>query len=239
MLKRALVVGLGLVLLSSQAAVGAPRTSSDRHAQRQHHTARRQPVRSGDRDRSDRSDQRRRVLEPRARRGHGPGPQHRRGSDLERVAVRARRPVRQGVLRSHVVVGRLRQPLHGVDQPRGLGRHPGRDQHRRRSDVPHAEGAASEPAGSCEPRTVTAGRGRGRRRGRGGEAGRRREGAGAEPERLDRRPADDRVGRGIRLAHVEQQRHHAGVGGACVRAGPGGEVLQTAGHPEEQELQLR
>ncbi len=94
---------------------------------------------------------------------------------------------------------------------------------------------ASEPA---RPPVRRAG-GRGRGGGRGGEAGRRREGAGAEPERLVRRPADDRGGRGIRLAHVEQQRHHAGVGGARVRAGAGREVLQAAGHPEEPELQLR
>ena len=76
--------------------------------------------------------------------------------------------------------------------------------------------------------------GRGRR-GRGGEAGRRREGAGAEPEGLVRRPADDRGGRGIGLAHVEQQRHHAGVGGARVRAwdrsgsSPSGRTSRRAG----------
>ena len=80
--------------------------------------------------------------------------------------------------------------------------------------------------------------GRGRR-GRGGEAGRRREGARAEPEGVVRRPADDRGGRRIRLAHVEQQRHHAGVRGARVRVGAGREVLQASGHPEEPELQLR
>ena len=41
--------------------------------ERQHHQARRQPVRGGDRDRSARSDPRRRVLEPRVRRRDGAG----------------------------------------------------------------------------------------------------------------------------------------------------------------------
>ena len=40
-----------------------------------------------------------------------------RRRDVDRVVLRAQRPVRQGVLRPHAVVGRVRQPLHGVARP--------------------------------------------------------------------------------------------------------------------------
>ena len=108
-------------------------------------------------------------------------------------------------------------------------------------DVPHDQGPPSEPADRASRRRCRRHRRRQGRggRGRGREAGRRREGARAEPEGLVRRSADDRDGRRIRLAHVEQQRHPAGDWRECVRIGAGRDVLQASRHPEEPELQLR
>ena len=97
----------------------------------------------------------------------------------------------QGVLTIHAVVGRLRQPLHGVGQPGGLGCHPGRHQHDGGRDVRMLKVLRPNPP-AVRPRTAgtrTKKRTKGRSRGR-------REGAGAEPERIDRRPADDVLGVG-------------------------------------------
>ena len=110
----------------------------------------------------------------------------------------------------------VRQPLHGVARPRGLGRHPGRDQHRRR---PARSGMLKvlrpNPPGG---RARTDGHGARKRK-------KKREKPGGVEKEREPSPKGSSVdqptivdGRGIRLAHVEQQRHHAGV---RARACPG------------------
>ncbi len=206
---------------------GRPGPRRDPVPQREHHEAGRQPVRGRDRDRPARSEPRRGVLQPRERSRHGARRERRRRAHLGRADVRAQRQVRQRVLRPDHVVGRERQPVHGVARPEER-RAPSRSRsaptrahtftHAARCSCRTRRSVRAEDGGRDGP-TRTA---RARR-----EAGRRREGARAEPEGLVRRPADDRGRPGLGLGHLEQQRDHAGGGRERDRPGTGRQVPQA------------